>query len=221
VREGEVLVERLVCGEGGVSVLRLTSQKEIEGLLTVFEDIAHEQNWRTGDQLRVYRSRAVHFAIETEEKLTGGLQLVLGDVDGSLPCAAVWPELRIDGTNSAEIALLALRREHRGANRLFWPLCVEVWRYCCQRAISELWAEATPQNLRVYHRFGWPFAVMGPLRSHWGEDCYPCRISIVEAEAAFRQAAQKSPWRQELLGQAYRDDMLPTPVETLPPRGSA
>lgn len=210
---GELPVERIACDRGSVQVRLLACQNEIEALLSVFEEIAREQNWQAGDQLRANVPRSVHFAIEIAGQLAGGIQLVSGSRNEPLPCLAVWPELELEGrTDVAEIALLALRKEYRGQQRLFWPLCVEVWRFCRQHGITELWAEVTPANLRVYRRFGWPFEVRGPLRTHWGEECYPCCLRIEEAETAFRQAAQRSLWRRALVRQAEREETSPALV---------
>jgi hypothetical protein len=194
--------------QASIAVASVCTPDDVERLVRLFERIAAEEGWETGGQLRVHTLTAVHFAVFVEGELAGGLQLVHHGTGSPLPCFGVWPELACEvSPDAAEVALLALRHEYRGANRLFRPLSVEVWRYCRHHGITELWAEVTPANLRIYRRFGWTFEVRGPLRPHWGEDCYPCQMRLDEAEAAFRKEAEQSSWRRELLPYA---DRLPT-----------
>ena len=57
---------------------------------------------------------------------------------------------------------------------------MELWRSCEAQGITELWLEATPPTLAVYRRLGFPLKVVGELRTHWGEDCYLCRMGVAE-----------------------------------------
>jgi hypothetical protein len=41
----------------------------------------------------------------------------------------------------------------------------------------------------LYRRLGWPLQIAGPLREHWGEECYPCTMTV---EAINDQMALKS-----------------------------
>ena len=179
------------------SVARLAAPQEVTELVRLFDQVAKEQGWRPGDQLQAYGDHSRYFGLRVGEEYVGGLQLVLGNRAGKLPCRSVWPELPLAGREDiADIALLALKGEWRGRGggslSLFWLLCIEMWRYCASAGIRELWAEVTPTNLRVYRRLGWPLTVAGPLRPHWGEDCYPCRMGVQELAESMAQKAQRS-----------------------------
>lgn len=198
-------MQRLVQEEHAVITSLVTVSEDLEPLLLFFEQIAQEQDWRPGDQLRAYQDRSVYFALHRDGRLIGGLQLVPGRVGEKLPCQSVWPELELAGRDDiANIALLALDKPVRGKNRLFWLLCVEMWRYCRAKGITTLWMEVTPANLRCYHRLGWPLHVAGPLRSHWGENCFPCCMNVREVEEAVVQKARLSSAYQAIVQQAYR-----------------
>jgi len=170
-------------------VVRFDSEAEARPLLSLFEHIAREQNWKPGKQLRAYPDSAVYFGLEVDDVLAGGLQLVHGNAHEGLPCLTVWPELDLQGRSDvADIALLALDPKIRGRQELFWLLCIEMWRYCRVHGIDSLWVEVTPTNLKLYHRLGWPLQVAGPLRKHWGEPCYPAAMttSAIGQEIATR-----------------------------------
>lgn len=183
----------------------LAETEEIEELLLLFERVAREQNWQPGEQLRAYGSHSVYFALMMGDQVCGGLHLVLGGAGTTLPCLSVWPELELGGrADVADIALLALEPSCRGMQALFWPLCVEMWRCCRSRGITQLWAEVTPANLRRYRRLGWPLRVAGPLRLHWNEPCYPCCMSVQDAADAIAAKAQTSTRYRHILEQAFR-----------------
>ena len=71
-------METLIENIGQVSVKKLCEDVEILDLLQLFEQIASEQNWKHGDQLRGYPCSSVYFALNIHEHLVGGLQLVVG-----------------------------------------------------------------------------------------------------------------------------------------------
>lgn len=196
---------RLLGEEPEIRVTALATGEDTEAMLLFFEQIAQEQDWEPGDQLRACQDCSVYFALQRDGQMIGGLQLVPGRAGAKLPCLSVWPELDLVGReNIAHIALLALDKPVRGKNRLFWLLCVEMWRYCQATGITTLWMEVTPANLRCYHRLGWPLHVAGPLRSHWGEDCFPCCLDMREVEAAVVQKARSSLLYQAIVQQAYQ-----------------
>lgn len=160
------------------SVVLLETAEEQEGLIKLFEEIANDEGWKPSDQLRAYPKSSVYFGLVIEDRLIGGLQLVIGNNTEGLPCLTVWPELGLQGyTDVADIALLALAKEYRGPGH-FWMLCVEMWRYCQTHAIQHLWVEVTPRNLRAYKWLGWPLEIQGELKLHWDEDCHPCSMSV-------------------------------------------
>ena len=191
-----------------VNAVILTSPAERRALHGIFAQVSQEQGWQAGDQLAAYERDAVHFALKVGAALAGGLQLVRGSEASGLPCLRVWPELELQERHDvAEIALLALLKPYRGS-AYFWLLCVEMWRYCRRTDVCEIWMEATPANLRIYRRLGWPLHVAGPLRPHWGEDCYPCYLRVQEVKDVIVQKAQKSPMYRTILAYACRDEFL-------------
>jgi len=167
-------------------------------LIALFQAISDEQGWNPGNQLQAYPRNSAYFGLfalgeNGEETLIGGLQLVTGNGDEGLPVLTVWPELGLWGNpHVADIALLALSREHRGRPELFWLLCVEMWRYCRGHEITDLWVEVTPAKLALYRRLGWPLRIAGELRLHWGEACHPCTMTTEEVRQALETKARTS-----------------------------
>lgn len=204
-------------GYGSTFIIKPTSHsavlaepEKIEELLLLFEQVAREQGWQPGEQLRAYGSHSIYFALMMGGQVCGGLHLVLGGNGTALPCLSVWPELELGGrANVADIALLALEPSCRGMQALFWPLCVEMWRCCRSRGIVQLWAEVTPANLRRYRRLGWPLRAAGPLRLHWNELCYPCCMSVQDVVDALFVKAQTSGRHRHILEQAFRTEDAP------------
>lgn len=190
-----------------LSVLLPRNIEGIEEIIRLFETIAQEENWQPGNQLRAYPNSSTYFGLENEniKKIIGGLQLVSGGSNEGMPCLTVWPELNLfDRTDVGDIALLALDKEHRGDEKLFWYMCVEMWRYCKSAQLNNLYAEVTPRNLRIYNRIGWPLKPVGPLRIHWGEECYPCHMTTDEVEQSINIKASKNREYQKIITQAYR-----------------
>jgi hypothetical protein len=142
-------------------------------------------------------------ALSRDGILVGGLQLILGDLDRNLPLGLVWPDLPLSGRqDAAEVALLALSKDARGLFGQLWPLCplcLSLWRVCRARGILDLWAAVPPRNLPLYRRMGWPLRIVGPLRPHWGEECYPCLLNMDEAEWLVRERARTSPFYLRLV----------------------
>ena len=189
----------------------LTAPEEIASLLEQLERIAVELLWQPADQIYAYADRAIHMAAMEGDKTAGGLQVVvnkqsfINNVVSSLPCLNVWPEVTIGEQPAAHITILALDQEYRGHPGLFWPLCVELWRWCHAGGIRTLFLEATPATMRVYQRMGWPLEVAGELRLHWGEDCYLCRTDIRQMEEAISRRASRSTRYRAILEQAHRE----------------
>src|SRR5579859_3370431 len=174
-------MEILLTQDSGVEIASLTTPAEVEQLLCLFADVAKEQGWQPGEHLRDVPGRSCYLVVTVGGELTGGLQMVLPDTAGRLPCQAVWPEVTSDRLcRAAHITILVLKQPFRGNIGLFWPLCVEAWRFCVSRKVEQVLMEATPQMLARYRRVGWPLEVIGELRLHWGEDCYLCGMTIQE-----------------------------------------
>lgn len=193
-------------------------------LVDLFEQIAREEGWHPGGELRAHISRSVYFYLRLghdsppdgslEPEFIGALQLVLASATGSIPSAGVWPEVDFTARHRriAHVAVLALRKEWRGrkdAFMLFWLLAVAMWRYCVREGIEELWLEATPRVLATYQRLGFPLTVRGELREHWGEPCFLASMTVREVAGALAEKAFRgsSSYRSILIRACLHDDM--------------
>jgi hypothetical protein len=205
--------------ESGVRVVRLTEATEIEALVRLFEAVAAAEGWQPEGALRRWQHRSVYFALKPQGEMAGGLQLVRPDASGTLPCQALWPEIPVDPAGGhAHVAILALEAASRGQGRLFWPLVVELWRYCVGVGIPTLWIEVTPRVLPLYQRLGWPLRIEGELRRHWGEECYLCSLGIPEVAEALLRRAEHSSYYRPIVAQAFR---VTLPARKWRPRATA
>jgi len=177
---------------------------DTEALIRLFEQVAAEEGWSAGGQLRAFLQNAVYFSLYVGGTLAGGLQLVRPSTSGKLPGHAVWPELPDPDPQSAHIVILALKREYRGCPERFWLLCAEMWRYCFRQRITHLYLEVTPATLKVYRRLGWPLEVIGEPRVHWGEDCVPARFDLCAAAGEVVRRAESSPLYRRIAAQLFR-----------------
>lgn len=199
------------------------SDSRAQALIRLFEQLAREEGWQPGGELRSYLARSTYFAAYASQgtgsaELIGGLQLVGADSSGSsavLPCQKVWPEIDVLGTATpgriGHVTMLALAKPWRGATDgngvpLFWHLGVELWRHCAVLGIETLWLEATPRTLSCYRRLGWPLVVRGPLRQHWGEDCYLTSLDLVTVTKSVSAKATRSQGYRRILGLARGAD---------------
>lgn len=189
----------------GVRVVRLTKAAEIEALVRLFQDVAAAEGWQPGGALSRWRDRSVYFALDVEGQGAGGLQLVMPDGAGRLPCQELWPELPTGLASArAHVAILALKKGFRGQERLFWPLGIELWRSCVGEGIASLFLEVTPRVLPLYRRLGWPLRIEGELRRHWGEACYLCSLGVPEVAEALLRRAEHSSYSRQIVAQAFR-----------------
>lgn len=190
---------------GGVTIVCPTDTEQVEALIRVFEQIAAEQSWQPGNQLRAYPQTSHYFAVLVAGEWAGGMQVVLPDADGHLPCHAVWPESEVIAQGcTAHVTMLALCPQYRGRHGLFWPLCVEFWRWCVAEGVETVVLEATPLMLERYRRVGWPLEVIGDLRTHWGEECYLTGMKVREVAGSLLARALRSPIYRVLIEQAIR-----------------
>lgn len=166
---------------------------EREAVVSLFEQIAALESWQPGDQLRAHITRSVYFGVWDEERLVGGLQLVTPDEAGEVPTHHVWPELAVIEASSLVLhaAVLAVLPDYRGkdGSTVFWQLGSVFWRHCVEKGVKMIWLEATPKMLRAYRLLGWPLVVIGELREHWGEPCYPCCLSVREVAGSLAERA--------------------------------
>lgn len=178
------------------------TEEESEAIVQLFENIASLENWEPGDQLRAHTTRSLYFGVWSNQSgipgqdiLVGGLQLVSPE-GGLFPSHQVWPELphAEDTMPTLHAAVLAVRSEFRGRDSAaaFWSLGVALWRYCIENGIKMIYLEATPKMLRCYKLLGWPLEIIGELREHWGEPCYPCRLSAREVAGSLAERALTS-----------------------------
>lgn len=192
-------------GESESSIVLLTEQEEVSALITMLEEIAVDLCWQPGEQLQKNQEVALHLAVLVHGRIVGGLQAMTGST-APLPLRHVWPETEIEREDHAlHVTILALQEEHRAHSGLFWPLCVELWRECKREGIQSILLEATPPTLRVYQRLGWPLAIIGDLRMHWGEPCYLCRMGVDDVEATLVEKAARSCVYRALVLQAHRE----------------
>lgn|GEM_PF-1357729 len=192
----------------GVRVARPTGPEEEEALVQLFERVAEAEGWKPEGALRSWPDRSVYFALEVEGVLAGGLQLVLPDAAGTLPCQLLWPEVALSVSGrQAHVAVLALDARFRGETLLFWRLVVELWRYCVGEGLARLSLEVTPRVLPLYRRLGWPLGVQGELREHWGEPCYLALLGVPEVAEALLRRAEHSVYYREILAQAFRVEL--------------
>lgn len=162
-------------------------------VIQLFEGIARAEGWQPGDQLRAHLDRSTYFGVFDGDRLVGGLQLVTPDEAGEVPTHQIWPELPTLDTTTGTLhaAVLAVLPEYRGkdSGAAFWQLGSSLWRYCVENQVKTIWLEATPKMLRCYRLLGWPLVVIGELREHWGEPCYPCSLSVREVAGSLAERA--------------------------------
>jgi hypothetical protein len=195
-----VLLNALVRILGTIMTIRkFDLQQDATPVLTFFEEIAAAEGWQPGDQLRAHQERSLYFGVWEEGGLgqpIGGLQLVVPNAEGQVPAHLVWPELpKVENLSSLlHVAVLAVASEYRGKENgaVFWHLGVELWRHCVENGVKTLWLEATPKTLRGYKLLGWPLVIQGELRTHWGEPCYPCTLSVREVAGSLAERAVDS-----------------------------
>lgn len=169
---------------------------EAEAIIRLFEGIANSEGWQPGDQLGAHSGRSIYFGAFHANRLVGGLQLVASDQEGRFPSHMVWPEIPLadNGTPTLYAAVLAVLPEFRGRNgaAAFWSLGIALWRHCVENGVKAVYLEATPKMLRCYRLLGWPLEVIGELREHWGEPCYPCRLSVRDVAGSLAERSLRS-----------------------------
>jgi GNAT superfamily N-acetyltransferase len=196
-----------------------TEEADHEAVIALFEGIAAAEGWQPGNQLRAHTARSVYFGIWDGqggvERLVGGLQLAIPDEAGELPSHLVWPELPVveRGTPVLHAAVLAVLPEYRGhdGGAAFWGLGSALWRYCTQQGVKAIWLEATPKMLRCYRLLGWPLEVIGELREHWGEPCYPCKLVMREVAGSLAERALASTTYRGIIETMLTPTPSPTP----------
>ena len=187
----------------------LREQHKIEELIQLFAQIASEQRWQPSDQLRAHAARSIYFAVSVGGILAGGLQLELPDGSGAWSFQAVWPEMKpACNAVAAYVSMFAIAEPFRGDRLLFWLPCVEMWRFCRERGIEDLWLAATPSTLTAYWRMGWPLEVRSELRVHWGEECFLTGMTVDAVEASIVAKAARSETYRAIVERGYGKEAL-------------
>lgn len=196
----------------GLVLSRLTTEPEIRGLLHLFANIASEQGWQPGDYLTSYPETAQHIALIRDREIIGGLQAVLPNAEGKLPCHHVWPEVSLPKA-CAHVTIIGLKPTFRGRVELFWALCQDLWCLCADHKISTMVLEATPRMLTLYQRMGLPLKVVGELREHWGEPCYLTSVETIAVAGSVVIRARYSEVFRRLVLDALQPDAASAIVE--------
>lgn len=183
--------EKRITVPKGLCLYRPTDREGIQDVLDLFSRIAEEEGWQPGDYLKSNPPAAVHIALECDGEAVGGLQAVLPDNAGRLPCHRVWPEVVLP-KRTAHVAIIAVAAAHRGRIDSFWALCQDLWLYAADNRIEALSLECTERMLVVYRRLGLPLQVVGELREHWGEPCYLTKVDTVAVAGSVVIKARKS-----------------------------
>ncbi|MGC4044840.1 MAG: hypothetical protein QM758_13690 [Armatimonas sp.] len=169
---------------------------EAEPVVQLFEGIANLEGWQPGDQLRAHTERSIYFGAFDANRLVGGLQLVASDQAGRFSSHEVWPEIPLadKAMPTLHAAVLAVIPEFRGRDgaAAFWSLGIVLWRHCVENGVKAVYLEATPKMLRCYRLLGWPLEVIGELREHWGEPCYPCQLSVRDVAGSLAERSLRS-----------------------------
>ena len=174
-----------------LTVARLLAPEEVRTLLSLFTEIAAEQGWQPGEYLNTAPEGAVHFALFDNGEPVGGLQVVLPDTQGRLPCQNVWPEVSLPAA-CCHGTIIALRPAYRGHIAHFWWLCQALWCFCADQGITTIVLEATPRMVALYKRLGLPLQIIGELREHWGEPCQLVSVDTVVVAGAIALRARRS-----------------------------
>ena len=133
------------------------------------------------------------------------MQLALPQENQPFAFQSVWPEVRLDvAGQTAHVAVLAIHPDFRGYRRLFWPLCVQLWRCCVLHGVTRIVIEATPSMLARYRRIGFDLDIVGDLRLHWGEECYLCQANVQAVAGTMLMRSLRSPMYRALVSHAMR-----------------
>ena len=183
----------------------VTTDCERQKVRELFQEIAREQGWQAGDWLECERIGANYLGLRVGTHWVGGLQLVVPDLFGRLPYAAVWPEVQLPHPETTgHVTVLGFLPEYRGSPAFFWALCIELWRMCQKARIEAVILEATPAMLDRYRRLGWPLEEIGMPRIHWGEPCVLAYMELDKVALAMLKRALRSPAYRSLINQAVR-----------------
>jgi hypothetical protein len=193
-------------------------------VVALFEQIAQEEGWQPGGELRSHISRSVYFLLQhcvdsangntPAQDIVGALQLIPASANATMPSGYIWHDVNFTERHEciAHVSVLALRKGWRGrkdAFMLFWLIAVAMWQYCVKEGIEELWLETTPRVLATYQRLGFPLTVRGDLREHWGEPCYLTSMTVREVAGALAEKAYRgaSTYRSILTRACLQDDL--------------
>ena len=75
-----------------IEVALLEQGKEVQELLILFQHVAEELTWQPGEFLCSASPSSAHLAGFVGGQLAGGIQIVIQNEEGHLPCQRVWSE---------------------------------------------------------------------------------------------------------------------------------
>jgi N-acyl-L-homoserine lactone synthetase len=110
--------------------------------------------------------------------LVGGMRLVLPVSGQRLPVEEAF-ELDIEPRGAlVEAGRLVIAPEYRGdpAHRAWGALFARAWLTLRERGFTLLCGAASPVMVERLRALGLPFEVLGPPRTHWGEERVPVRL---------------------------------------------
>lgn len=169
-------METVTVRQNSIVVSRLSEAREISSLLALFDQVAAEAGWQSNGELEAYSTRSWHIAATMDGQLAGGIQIACRSASKCLPYHDVWPEVEVAAIDAVEVTVLAVNKQYHRNTRVFWGLCVELWRLLLEEGVSQFVLEATPEMFARYRKLGWPLEIIGELREHMGEPCYLCKL---------------------------------------------
>lgn len=174
---------------------------EMEDCVSLVRQVCYDEGWREVDTLIsdwiVRRRCDIAFATNLHADTMGVLVVA---ANGDFPVKGLqdaWPHLKMNGAKSAEIVLLAVKREFRGDGANL-ALIHEVERYSRQHGVTDWYAILDERRLALYRCIGIPFreiplAEGGGRHLFWGEECFPAHFNRDEA-VAFLQTHMPDVW---------------------------
>ena len=123
-----------------------------------------------------YDDAAVHIGAWRNGALTGTVRLVLPG--GRLPVEDAFG-IDIEPRGAvAEAGRLVVSPAYRGdpAHRIWGALFGRAWLSLRAHGLAVLAGAASPEMIERLRALGLPFEILGPARSHWGEERHPVRL---------------------------------------------
>lgn len=183
----------------GIEIRQVSGKDDIHAILRLFEQVCGENNWVMDDCLQKFLSSSVFWAAYHSGELIAAVQLVIDSPVG-IPATQehAWPDILVhksDGMSSAEIAMVAVQKEYRGASLLFISLYSHAYIYCRQNGITHLYGILNKQNLRLYRLIGMEYRQIGQEKLYWNDPSFPAEFVIEDVEHSIRRKRPEI-WKQ-------------------------